>query len=395
MSDINQVLAELKRGVDEVLSEEDLIEKLKENRPLKIKLGADPTAPDIHLGHTVVLNKLRQFQQLGHEVYFLIGDFTGMVGDPSGKNSTRPPLTREDVLRNAETYKQQIYKILDPEKTHVVFNSSWLGELGTEGMIRLASQYTVARMLERDDFKKRFANHQSIAIHEFIYPLLQGYDSVALEADVELGGTDQKFNLLVGRELQKARGQKPQVAMTLPLLEGLDGEKKMSKSLGNYIGISESPDEMFGKVMSISDDLMWRWYDLLSFRSLDEIAQLKQDVTNGRNPRDVKILLAKELIERFHDKAAADAAEQTFIERFQKGAMPDEMPEFTFNGEMAIANLLKEANLVASTSDALRMIKQGGVKIDGEKLEDSKLIITASTAIYQVGKRKFAKVTVK
>ncbi|KGQ64683.1 tyrosine--tRNA ligase [Gallibacterium anatis] len=395
MTDINQVLAELKRGVDEVLSEEDLIEKLKENRPLKIKLGADPTAPDIHLGHTVVLNKLRQFQQLGHEVYFLIGDFTGMVGDPSGKNTTRPPLTREDVLRNAETYKQQIYKILDPEKTHVVFNSSWLSELGTEGMIRLASQYTVARMLERDDFKKRFSNHQSIAIHEFIYPLLQGYDSVALEADVELGGTDQKFNLLVGRELQKARGLKPQVAITLPLLEGLDGEKKMSKSLGNYIGVSEAPDDMFGKVMSISDELMWRWYDLLSFRSLDEIAQLKQDVANGRNPRDVKILLAKELIERFHDKAAADAAEQTFIERFQKGAMPDEMPEFTFEGEMPIANLLKEADLVSSTSEALRMIKQGGVKINGEKVEDSKLVISASTAVYQVGKRKFAKVTIK
>ncbi|KGQ37042.1 tyrosine--tRNA ligase [Gallibacterium genomosp. 1] len=395
MTDINQVLAELKRGVDEVLSEEDLIEKLKENRPLKIKLGADPTAPDIHLGHTVVLNKLRQFQQLGHEVYFLIGDFTGMVGDPSGKNTTRPPLTREDVLRNAETYKQQIYKILDPEKTHVVFNSSWLGELGTEGMIRLASQYTVARMLERDDFKKRFSNHQSIAIHEFIYPLLQGYDSVALEADVELGGTDQKFNLLVGRELQKARGLKPQVAITLPLLEGLDGEKKMSKSLGNYIGVSETPNDMFGKVMSISDELMWRWYDLLSFRSLEEIAQLKQDVENGRNPRDVKILLAKELIERFHDKAAADAAEQTFIERFQKGAMPDEMPEFTFEGEMLIANLLKESDLVSSTSEALRMIKQGGVKIDGEKVEDSKLIISASTAVYQVGKRKFAKVTIK
>ncbi|ERF78690.1 tyrosine--tRNA ligase [Gallibacterium anatis] len=395
MTDINQVLAELKRGVDEVLSEEDLIEKLKENRPLKIKLGADPTAPDIHLGHTVVLNKLRQFQQLGHEVYFLIGDFTGMVGDPSGKNTTRPPLTREDVLRNAETYKQQIYKILDPEKTHVVFNSSWLSELGTEGMIRLASQYTVARMLERDDFKKRFSNHQSIAIHEFIYPLLQGYDSVALEADVELGGTDQKFNLLVGRELQKARGLKPQVAITLPLLEGLDGEKKMSKSLGNYIGVSEAPDDMFGKVMSISDELMWRWYDLLSFRSLDEIAQLKQDVANGRNPRDVKILLAKELIERFHDKAAADAAEQTFIERFQKGAMPDEMPEFTFEGEMPIANLLKEADLASSTSEALRMIKQGGVKIDGEKVEDSKLVISASTAVYQVGKRKFAKVTIK
>lgn len=395
MTDLNTILAELKRGVDEVLSENDLIEKLKENRPLKIKLGADPTAPDIHLGHTVVLNKLRQFQQLGHEIYFLIGDFTGMVGDPTGKSTTRPPLTREDVLRNAETYKEQIFKILDPEKTKVVFNSSWLGELGTEGMIRLSSQYTVARMLERDDFKKRFTNQQPIAIHEFIYPLLQGYDSVALEADVELGGTDQKFNLLVGRELQKSAGQKPQVAITLPLLEGLDGEKKMSKSLGNYIGVAESPSEMFGKVMSISDELMWRWYDLLSFRPLTEIAQLKQEVANGRNPRDVKVLLAKEIIARFHDQSAADQAEQEFINRFQKGAMPDEMPEFSFDGEMPLANLLKEAGLVSSTSEALRMVKQGGVKIDGEKVEDSKLIITASTAIYQVGKRKFARVTVK
>ena len=305
MTDLNTTLAELKRGVEEVLSEADLIEKLKENRPLKVKLGADPTAPDIHLGHTVVLNKLRQFQQLGHEVYFLIGDFTGMVGDPSGKNTTRPPLTREDVLANAETYKQQIFKILDPQKTKIVFNSDWLSQLGTEGMIRLSSNYTVARMLERDDFKKRFSNNQPIAIHEFIYPLLQGHDSVALEADVELGGTDQKFNLLVGRELQKSAGQKPQVAMTLPLLEGLDGEKKMSKSLGNYIGISEAPDEMFGKVMSISDELMWRWYDLLSFRPLDEITQLKTDVANGKNPRDVKILLAKEIIARFHSQADA------------------------------------------------------------------------------------------
>ncbi|AWX13472.1 tyrosine--tRNA ligase [Mergibacter septicus] len=395
MNDLNTILAELKRGVDEILSENDLIEKLKENRPLKIKLGADPTAPDIHLGHTVVLNKLRQFQQLGHEVYFLIGDFTGMVGDPTGKSTTRPPLTREDVLRNAETYKEQIFKILDPEKTKVVFNSTWLSELGTEGIIRLSSQYTVARMLERDDFKKRFTNQQPIAIHEFIYPLLQGHDSVALEADVELGGTDQKFNLLVGRELQKSAGQKPQVAITLPLLEGLDGEKKMSKSLGNYIGVAESPTEMFGKVMSISDDLMWRWYDLLSFRPLAEIAQLKQEVTDGRNPRDVKVLLAKEIITRFHDQAAADQAEQEFINLFQKGAMPDEMPEFNFEGEMPLANLLKEAGLVSSTSEALRMIKQGGVKIDGEKVEDSKLLITASTAIYQVGKRKFARVTIK
>ena len=395
MTDMNTVLAELKRGVDEILSEQDLIEKLKENRPLRVKLGADPTAPDIHLGHTVVLNKLRQFQQLGHEVYFLIGDFTGMVGDPSGKNATRPPLSREDVLRNAETYKQQIYKILDPQKTRIVFNSEWLGKLGTEGMIRLASNYTVARMLERDDFKKRFSNNQPIAIHEFIYPLLQGHDSVALEADVELGGTDQKFNLLVGRELQKSAGQKPQVAITLPLLVGLDGEKKMSKSLGNYIGVTEAPSEMFGKIMSISDDLMWDWYNLLSFRPLAEIAQLKADVANGKNPRDVKILLAKEIIARFHDEAAAEAAEQEFINRFQKGAMPDDMPKFTFEGEIGLANLLKDAGLVASTSEANRMVQQGGVKIDGEKVEDAKLVITASTAVYQVGKRKFAKVTVK
>ena len=395
MTDLNTVLAELKRGVDEILSEQDLIEKLKENRPLRVKLGADPTAPDIHLGHTVVLNKLRQFQQFGHEVIFLIGDFTGMVGDPSGKNTTRPPLSREDVLRNAETYKQQIYKILDPQKTRIVFNSDWLGKLGTEGMIRLASNYTVARMLERDDFKKRFSNNQPIAIHEFIYPLLQGHDSVALEADVELGGTDQKFNLLVGRELQKSAGQKPQVAITLPLLVGLDGEKKMSKSLGNYIGVTEAPGEMFGKIMSISDDLMWDWYNLLSFRPLTEIAQLKEDVANGKNPRDVKILLAKEIIARFHDDAAADAAEQEFINRFQKGAMPDEMPEFTLEGEIGLANLLKEVGLVATTSEANRMVQQGGVKIDGEKVEDAKLVITASTAVYQVGKRKFAKVTVK
>ncbi|MBN6065741.1 tyrosine--tRNA ligase [Aggregatibacter actinomycetemcomitans] len=395
MTDMNTVLAELKRGVDEILSEQDLIEKLKENRPLRVKLGADPTAPDIHLGHTVVLNKLRQFQNFGHEVIFLIGDFTGMVGDPSGKNTTRPPLSREDVLRNAETYKQQIFKILDPQKTRIVFNSDWLGKLGTEGMIRLASNYTVARMLERDDFKKRFSNNQPIAIHEFIYPLLQGHDSVALEADVELGGTDQKFNLLVGRELQKSAGQKPQVAITLPLLVGLDGEKKMSKSLGNYIGVTDAPSEMFGKIMSISDDLMWDWYNLLSFRPLTEIAQLKADVANGKNPRDVKILLAKEIIARFHNEADADAAEQEFINRFQKGAMPDDMPEFIFEGEIGLANLLKEAGLVASTSEANRMVQQGGVKIDGEKAEDAKLIITASTAVYQVGKRKFAKVTVK
>lgn len=395
MTDMNTVLAELKRGVDEILSEADLIEKLKENRPLRVKLGADPTAPDIHLGHTVVLNKLRQFQQFGHEVIFLIGDFTGMVGDPSGKNATRPPLSREDVLRNAETYKQQIYKILDPQKTRIEFNSSWLGQLGTEGMIRLASNYTVARMLERDDFKKRFSNNQPIAIHEFIYPLLQGHDSVALEADVELGGTDQKFNLLVGRELQKSAGQKPQVAITLPLLVGLDGEKKMSKSLGNYIGVTEAPSQMFGKIMSISDELMWDWYNLLSFRPLSEIAQFKEEVAKGRNPRDVKVLLAKEIIARFHSEADAEAAEQEFINRFQKGAIPDEMPEFTFEGEMGLANLLKEAGLVSSTSEANRMVQQGGVKIDGEKVEEAKLVVSAGTAVYQVGKRKFARVTIK
>ncbi|WP_439287797.1 tyrosine--tRNA ligase [Lonepinella sp. BR2904] len=396
MTDLNTVLAELKRGIDQIFSEQDLIEKLKENRPLRVKLGADPTAPDIHLGHTVVLNKLRQFQELGHQVQFLIGDFTGMVGDPSGKNTTRPPLTREDVLRNAETYKQQIFKILDPQKTQIVFNSEWLGQLGTEGMIRLASNYTVARMLERDDFKKRFANQQPIAIHEFIYPLLQGYDSVHLQADIELGGTDQTFNLLIGRELQKANGQKPQVAITLPLLVGLDGEKKMSKSLGNYIGVADAPNEMFGKVMSISDELMWDWYDLLSFRPLAEIAQLKADVENGKNPRDVKILLAKEIIARFHDQAAADAAEQEFINRFQKGAMPDEMPEFTFEGEIGLANLLKEAGLVPSTSEAIRAAQQGGVKINGEAVNDVKQIIKAgTTAVYQVGKRKFARVTIK
>ncbi len=392
---IETILAELKRGVEDIYSEADLIEKLKENRPLRVKLGADPTAPDIHLGHTVVLNKLRQFQNFGHEVIFLIGDFTATVGDPSGKNATRPPLSREDVLRNAETYKEQIFKILDPQKTRIVFNSEWLGELGTVGMIRLASNYTVARMLERDDFKKRFANQQSIAIHEFIYPLLQGHDSVALEADVELGGTDQTFNLLIGRELQKSAGQKPQVAMTLPLLVGLDGEKKMSKSLGNYIGVTEAPSEMFGKIMSISDELMWDWYNLLSFRPLAEIAQLKADVEAGKNPRDVKILLAKEIIARFHNEDAANAAEQEFINRFQKGAMPDEMPEFTFEGEIGLATLLKEAGLVPSTSEAIRSAQQGGVKINGEKVDDVRQNAQKGTFVYQVGKRKFARVTVK
>ncbi|WP_372873310.1 tyrosine--tRNA ligase [Shewanella sp.] len=396
MADLDQVLAEIKRGTDEILLEADLLEKLKEGRPLRVKLGADPTAPDIHLGHTVILNKLRLFQELGHEVIFLIGDFTGMVGDPSGKNSTRPPLTREQVLANAETYKEQVYKILDPAKTRIEFNSSWLEKLGAAGMIRLASHQTVARMLERDDFKKRYGSGQPIAIHEFMYPLLQGWDSVALQADVELGGTDQKFNLLMGRELQKAEGQKPQTVIMMPLLEGLDGVKKMSKSAHNYIGVSEAPDEMFGKIMSISDELMWRYFELLSFRPLGEIQQFKANVENGANPRDVKIELAKEIIARFHDQDAADKAHQNFIDRFQKGAMPEDIEEVTLEaGEgMAIANLLKEAGLVGSTSDAMRMIKQGAVKMDGEKLDDTKQVFEQGhSAIFQVGKRKFAKVT--
>jgi tyrosyl-tRNA synthetase len=396
MADLDQALAEIKRGTDEILLEADLLEKLKEGRPLRIKLGADPTAPDIHLGHTVILNKMRTFQELGHEVIFLIGDFTGMVGDPSGKNSTRPPLTREQVLANAETYKQQVYKILDPAKTRIEFNSSWLEPLGAAGMIRLASQQTVARMMERDDFKKRYATGQSIAIHEFMYPLLQGYDSVALEADVELGGTDQKFNLLMGRELQKSAGQKPQTVIMMPLLEGLDGVKKMSKSAHNYIGVSEPAGEMFGKIMSISDDLMWRYLELLSFRPLSEIEQFKLDVEQGTNPRDIKIALAKEIIARFHDEDAAEGAHQEFINRFQKGAIPDDIEEIEIvAGEgIAIANLLKEAGLVNSTSDGMRMIKQGAAKIDGAKIEDTRLQLTAgTTSVFQVGKRKFAKIT--
>lgn len=395
MASIESALAEIKRGVEELIPEEELLAKLKENRPLRIKLGADPTAPDIHLGHTVILNKLRTFQDLGHEVTFLIGDFTGMVGDPTGKNTTRPPLTREDVIRNAETYKQQVFKVLDPAKTQIRFNSEWLSELSAEGMIRLAANQTVARMLERDDFKKRYSNGQPIAIHEFMYPLLQGYDSVALESDVELGGTDQKFNLLMGRELQKANGQKPQVVLMMPLLVGLDGEKKMSKSAHNYIGIDEAPNEMFGKIMSISDDLMWSYYDLLSFRPLEEVAQFKVDVENGTNPRDIKILLAKEIIARFHSAADADAAEQAFINRFQKGAIPDEMPEFTFEAGIAISNVLKDAGLVNSTSDAMRMIRQGAAKSDGNKIDDTKWTPDSGTYVLQVGKRKFARVTIQ
>jgi len=399
MTEVNQAFAELKRGSDEILVEEELLEKLKTGKPLKIKAGFDPTAPDLHLGHTVLINKLRQFQLLGHEVIFLIGDFTGMIGDPTGKNVTRKPLTKEDVLANAETYKEQVFKILDPAKTTVAFNSTWMEKLGAAGMLQLASRQTVARMMERDDFKKRYANGQAIAIHEFMYPLVQGWDSVALESDVELGGTDQKFNLLMGRELQKSEGQRPQTVLMMPLLEGLDGVQKMSKSLGNYIGITDTPTDMFGKIMSISDVLMWRYYELLSFKPLEEIESYKVDIENGKNPRDVKIDLAKELIARFHDEAAAQAAHDEFINRFQKGALPDEMPELditTENGEIAIANLLKEAGLVASTSDAFRMIKQGAAKIDSEKVTERNLMIASgTTAVYQVGKRKFARITVK
>jgi len=398
MAHWEQALAEIKRGCEEILLEEELIAKLKEGKPLKIKAGFDPTAPDLHLGHTVLINKLRTFQQLGHEVIFLIGDFTGMIGDPTGKNVTRKPLTREDVLANAQTYKEQVFKILDPAKTRVAFNSEWMEKLGAAGMIKLAARQTVARMLERDDFKKRYANNQSIAIHEFLYPLVQGWDSVALEADIEMGGTDQRFNLLMGRELQKDEGQRPQTIIMVPLLEGLDGVQKMSKSLGNYIGITDTPGEMFGKVMSISDELMWRYYDLLSFRPIADIAALKQQAAEGRNPRDIKIELAKEIIARFHDEAAADAAEQDFIQRFQKNALPDDIPELALTltaDSIQIANLLKEAGLVESTSEALRMIKQGAVKLDGEtKVEDSKMeFAKGSSHIFQVGKRKFAKVS--
>jgi tyrosyl-tRNA synthetase len=398
MTDVSQAFAELKRGAEEILVEDELLTKLKTGKPLKIKAGFDPTAPDLHLGHTVLINKLRQFQLQGHEVIFLIGDFTGMIGDPTGKNVTRKPLTKEDVLANAETYKEQVFKILDPAKTTVAFNSTWMEKLGAAGMLQLASRQTVARMMERDDFKKRYANGQAIAIHEFMYPLVQGWDSVALEADVELGGTDQKFNLLMGRELQKSEGQRPQTVLMMPLLEGLDGVQKMSKSLGNYIGITDSPSDMFGKIMSISDVLMWRYYELLSFKPLAEIESYKVDIENGKNPRDVKIDLAKELISRFHDEDAAQAAHNEFINRFQKGAMPDEMPELELSpegGEIAIANLLKEAGLVGSTSDAYRMIKQGAAKIDGEKITDKSLVVTSgSKAVYQVGKRKFARVSV-
>ncbi|PIQ43534.1 MAG: tyrosine--tRNA ligase [Gammaproteobacteria bacterium CG11_big_fil_rev_8_21_14_0_20_46_22] len=392
---MNETLALLKKGTEEIIVEDEFVEKLKSGKPLKVKAGFDPTAPDLHLGHTVVINKLRQFQDLGHEVTFLIGDFTGMIGDPTGKNVTRKPLTREEVLANAETYKSQVFKILDPEKTHVLFNSEWFGDKTAADLVQLASTYTVARMLERDDFSKRFKDNRPIAIHEFLYPLVQGYDSVALQADVELGGTDQKFNLLVGRELQKHYGQRPQTVITTPLIEGLDGVQKMSKSLGNYIGIADKADEMFGKIMSVSDELMWRYFDCLSFKTPAEVAKLKQAVQDGQNPRDVKFLLGEEIVARFHDQAAATAAREAFIERFKHGAMPDDIPEISIDvGEgLLIAVVLKQAELVVSSGEGNRMIKQGAVKIDGERVEDHNLKITAGfSAVVQVGKRRFANI---
>lgn len=392
------VLAQLLRGSDEVLVQHELIKKLAEQRPLRIKAGFDPTAPDLHLGHTVLINKLKQFQDLGHHIMFLIGDFTGMIGDPTGKNVTRKPLTREEVMENAQTYQDQIFKILDPAKTEVVFNSTWMNAMSPADLIQLAAKHTVARMLERDDFHKRYKSGQPIAIHEFLYPLIQGYDSVAMKADVELGGTDQKFNLLMGRHLQEIYGQKPQVVITMPILEGLDGVQKMSKSLNNYIGIADAADDMFGKLMSISDELMWRYFELLSFRPMTEIKAWMQDCEQGANPRNYKVLLAQEIIERFHDKDAAEKALENFEARFQRGAMPDEMDEVTVKGEATgctITHLLKEAGLTASTSEAIRMINQGAVKIDGEKVSDTKLLLAiGSKQVYQVGKRKFARVEV-
>jgi tyrosyl-tRNA synthetase len=398
MSAVDEAMSILSRGTEEILVEDALRKKLAKGRPLRIKAGFDPTAPDLHLGHTVLINKLRQFQQLGHEVLFLIGDFTGMIGDPTGKNVTRKPLSRDEVLDNARTYEEQIFTMLSPEHTLVVFNSSWMGEMRAADLIQLAARQTVARMLERDDFSRRFKSGQPIAIHEFLYPLVQGYDSVALKADVELGGTDQKFNLLVGRQLQEAYGQEPQVVITMPLLEGLDGVQKMSKSLGNYVGIAEPPDQMFGKLMSISDDLMWRYFELLSDATLEEIAGWRRSVAEGVNPRDIKFRLGEEMVARFHGKAAATRAREDFIARFQQGAMPDEIPEISVVARdtgLPIANLLKDAGLVKSTSDALRLIDQGGVRIDGERVEDRGLSIPAGTVhVFQVGKRRFIRVSV-
>jgi tyrosyl-tRNA synthetase len=399
MSDVQAALDLIARGTDEIIKLEELEERLKSGRTLRIKVGFDPTAPDLHLGHTVIINKMRQFQDLGHEVTFLIGDFTGMIGDPTGKNVTRKPLTREEVEANAETYAQQVFKILDRDRTRIRFNSEWINKLGSEGMIRLAAKYTVARMLERDDFENRYRNGEPIAVHEFLYPLAQGYDSVCLETDVEMGGTDQKFNLLVGRHLQQQYGQPPQVIITLPLLEGLDGVQKMSKSLDNYVGITDAPDEMFGKLMSISDELMWRYFELLSFRPNEELESFRTRVADGENPRDIKFLLCEEIVERFHDRAAADAARETFIARFRQGEMPEDIPEMHYDAGaegVGIATALSHCGLTASNSEAFRMIQQGGVRIDGEKVSDRGLVLPSGfQGVLQVGKRKFCRLSVR
>lgn len=395
----SQDLEIIRRGADELILEGDLLRKLSRGKPLRVKAGFDPTAPDLHLGHTVVLNKMRQFQELGHHVMFLIGDFTGMIGDPSGRNVTRPPLTPEQIAENAETYKAQVFKVLDPQKTEILFNSTWCSQLGAEGMVKLAGKYTVARMLERDDFSKRFAEQRPISIHEFLYPLMQGYDSVAMKADVELGGTDQKFNLLVGRELQKDYGQESQVIITMPLLEGLDGVNKMSKSLGNYVGINDAPAEMFGKLMKVSDDLMWRYFELLSFSPLSTVAELKQSAEEGANPRDIKVRLAQEIVERFHSRAAATGALEDFEARFRHGGVPEDLSVQVIEAPgdgASIVQVLKSSGVCPSTSDAVRMIEQGGVRVDGDRVSDKGLrLATGATYVLQVGKRKFAKVTLK
>jgi tyrosyl-tRNA synthetase len=393
---IEKDLATIRRGVDELLVEAELVEKLKRGKPLRVKLGADPTAPDLHLGHSVVLNKMRQLQDMGHHIMFLIGDFTGMIGDPTGRNAMRPPLTAEEIAANARTYEEQVFKILHPEKTEICFNSKWMTELGASGMIKLAAQYTLARLLERDDFNKRFKGNQPINVHELLYPLAQGYDSVAMRADIELGGTDQKFNLVVGRELQRAYGQEPQCIITMPLLEGLDGVDKMSKSKGNYIGINEPPGEQFGKLMSISDVLMWRYIELLSFEPLETVNGWKADVAAGANPRDVKVKFAQEIVARFHDRSAAQQALADFEARFRRGEIPENMPEVKLAGAQPIAQLIKQAGLAASSSEAVRNIEQGGVKVDGEKVSDRQVVLVAGkTYVVQVGKRRFARVTLE
>jgi tyrosyl-tRNA synthetase len=391
---MEQALAVFLRGTDEILPLDELKKKLAKNKPLRVKAGFDPTSPDLHLGHTVLINKLKQIQDMGHEILFLIGDFTGLIGDPTGKNTTRPPMSKEQLLENSKSYQDQVFKILDKDKTTIMFNSEWMDKMSSADMIKLASQQTVARMLERDDFSKRYKSGQAISIHEFLYPLVQGYDSVAMDADMELGGTDQKFNLLMGRELQKQAGQEQQVILTMPILEGLDGVQKMSKSLNNYIGIDETPDNMFGKIMSISDELMWRYLELLSFESLETIDSWKKEVEGGENPRNIKFRLANEIITRFHDSDEAAQAQQNFTNRFAKNQTPDEMPEFSFESGIKIANLLKDADLVSSTSEAFRMIKQGAAKMNGEKIIDKDLTPETGEAIYQVGKRKFARVTI-